>query len=151
MSGTYRDLLIRSKSRCFASNNQTWGLGPLETRYSYDSHAVLHAENHRCSLRLIHTCNFGHKVAVLNAQNHRWWLEPIETSISGANHAVLHAQNKRWGLVPIETCLSGANRAVFHTQNDRWRLGPIESCTLVQKSLFCMQKPQMKAGSHRDL
>ena len=72
------------------------------------------------------TCNFGLKVAVLNEQNHRWGMEPIETSNSGANHAVLYAQNDRWGLVPIETCM------------------------LVQKSLFCMQNPQMSAGTNRD-
>ena len=60
------------------------------------------------------------------AQNHRWGLEPIETSYSGANHAVLYAQNDRLGLVPIETCM------------------------LVQESLFCMQKPQKRAGTNKD-
>ena len=58
--------------------------------------------------------------------NHRWGLGTIETGYSVANHAVLHAQNDRLGLVPIETCM------------------------LVQKSLFCMQKPQVRAGTHRD-
>ena len=30
MSGTHRDLLFRSISRCFASKNHTWGLGPMD-------------------------------------------------------------------------------------------------------------------------
>ena len=53
-------------------------------------------------------------------------MEPIETSKSGANHTGLYAQNDRWGLVHIETCM------------------------LVHKSLFCIQKPQMTAGTNRD-
>ena len=53
-------------------------------------------------------------------------MEPIETSISGANHAGLYAQNDRWGLVSIETFM------------------------LVHKSLFCIQKPLMRAGTNRD-
>ena len=53
-------------------------------------------------------------------------MELIETSISGANHAGLYAQNDRWGLIPIETCM------------------------LVHQWLFCIQKPQMKAGTNRD-
>ena len=53
-------------------------------------------------------------------------MEPIETSKSGANHTGLYAQNDRWGLVPIETCM------------------------LVHKSLFCIQKQQMRAGTNRD-
>ena len=79
MSGTHKDLLIRSKSRCFASKNHTWGLGPIETSNSDARHAVLHVPNDR------------------------WCLGPIETFYSGANHADLHAQNDRWDLVPIET------------------------------------------------
>ena len=51
-------------------------------------------------------------------------MEPIETSKFGANHAGLYAQNDRWGLVPIETCM------------------------LVHKSLFCLRKPQMSAGTN---
>ena len=126
MSRTHSDLLCRSKSRCFASKNHTWGLGPIETSNSDASHPLLHAENHRWGLGPIEICNFGPKVAVMNAQNRRSGLEPIETSNSGANHAVMYAQNDRWDLVPIETCM------------------------LVQKSLFWMQKPQMRAGTNRD-
>ena len=47
MSGIHRDLLIRSKIRCFASKNRTSGLGPIETSVDGANHAVLHAENHR--------------------------------------------------------------------------------------------------------
>ena len=75
---------------------------------------------------LTDTCNFGPKVAVLNAQNHRRGLEPIKTSNSVANHAVY--MHKATGEV--------------------WY--PDRLVILVQKALFCMQKPQMKAGTHRD-
>ena len=50
----------------------------------------------------------------------------METSNSGANHAVL--MHKTTGKVW-----------------DRWRL-----VFLALKSMFCMQKPQMRAGHHRD-
>ena len=116
MSGTHRDLLFWSKSRCFASKNDRWGLELIEFSISDARHAVLHAQNHRWRLGPIETCNSDPNVTLLNAQNHRWGQKPIETSDSVANHAVVHAQNDRWGLVPIETCI------------------------LVQKSLFCMHK-----------
>ena len=48
------------------------------------------------------------------------------------------------------TIISGANHAVLPAQKDISCLGPIESCYLVQKLLFCMQKSQMQAGTHRD-
>ena len=44
MIGTHRDLLFRSKSRCFESKNQSLGQGPIETIYSDAKHAVLHAK-----------------------------------------------------------------------------------------------------------
>ena len=47
ISGTNRDLLFVSKSRCFACKNHRGGLGSLETSNSDARHAVLHAENHR--------------------------------------------------------------------------------------------------------
>ena len=75
----------------------------------------------------------------------------IETSISDPRRAVLNSQSDCWGLGPTETCNSFANHYVFYAQNDSWGLVPIEICMLVQKSLFCMQKLQIKAGTHRDL
>ena len=116
ISGTHRDLLFVSKSRCFACKNHRWGLGPIQTSYCDATHADLHAEYHRWGLGPIETCNLGPKVAVLSEQHHRWGLEPIETSISVANHSVLHAQNDRWGLGPIATCNSGPIVALLHAQ-----------------------------------
>ena len=43
--GTHRDLLFRSKSCGFASKNHVWGQGPIETSNSDANHAVLHAQN----------------------------------------------------------------------------------------------------------
>ena len=44
MSGTHRDLLIRSISLGFESKNRTRGLGPMETSDSDANHAVLKAK-----------------------------------------------------------------------------------------------------------
>ena len=44
MSGTHRDLLFLSKSRCFASKSHTRGLGHVETINSGANQAVLHAK-----------------------------------------------------------------------------------------------------------
>ena len=45
---------------------------------------------------------------------------------------------------------SDVNHAALNEQNDKWGLVPIETCRLVQMALFCMQKPQMKAGNNGD-
>ena len=60
------------------------------------------------------------------------------------------SENHRWGVGPIETSNSDAYHDVLHAQNDRRGLGRIETCMLDQKSLFCLQKPQMRAGTNRD-
>ena len=68
MSGTHRDLLFWSKSRCFGCKNRRLGLGPLETSFSGVNHAVLHAQNDRSCLGPIETCYSVRKVAVLDAK-----------------------------------------------------------------------------------
>ena len=40
----------------------------METSITDARHAVLHAENHRCVLGPIETCNFGPKVSGLQAK-----------------------------------------------------------------------------------
>ena len=74
----------------------------------------------------------------------------METSNSGANHAVLHAQNERRCLGLIETINSGHNVAVLNPKNigEVWDLYRL--LILVQKSLFCIQKPQMRPGTYRN-
>ena len=74
MSGTHRDLLFGSKSRCFECNNHSCGLGSIETCNSVANHAVLHAQNDRLCLGLIVTCYAGPKVAVLHPKTtHEGW------------------------------------------------------------------------------
>ena len=140
MSGTHRDLLFTSKSRCFACKTNREGLGPIESCSSDDRHAVLLVQNHRWGLGPIETCNSCPKVALLNAQNRRSRLGPTETSISGASHAVFQAQNDRSSPGPIETWYSRPKFAVLHAKTkdegwDPWRL-----VILVLNSLFCMHK-----------
>ena len=50
----------------------------------------------------------------------------------------------------METSNSDATHAALQAQNGRGNLGPIQFAIRVQKSLFCMQKAQMRAGTHRD-
>ena len=78
-----------------------------------------------------------------------WGLGPVETIDSGHNVAVVNAQNHRWGLGPIVTCSSGAKVAVLNAQNVGEVWDPLRLEIPVQKSLFCLQKPKMMAGTHR--
>ena len=54
-------------------------------------------------------------------------------------------------LGPIETSISGANHTVLHAKTTSGVLDPQSHVIPVQKSLFCIQKPHMKAGTHRDI
>ena len=174
MSGTHRDLLFWSKSRCFASKNHRWRLGPIATSNAEANHAFMHPQNGRWVLVPIETCNSVPKVAGLGGKTKDKGLGPIETCISGANHAVVHAQNDRWYLGHIETCHSGPEVAVLHakptgegwnqyslfilvlstllcvlkTTDEVWEL--YRHVCLVLKSLFWLQKPQMRSGTNRD-
>ena len=98
----------------------------METSNSGANHAVLRAQNDRLGLGRRETINSGHNVAVVNAQNHRWGLGPIETFNSDSKVAVLPAK----------------------TPDEGW--DPSRLLILIQKSLFSLQKPQMRAGTHRD-
>ena len=127
MSGTHRDLLFGSKSRCFASKNHTWGLGPMETSDSDANHAVLHVQND-------------------------WWgLEPIQSFYSCAKDAVMCAQNHRWDLGPIQTCKSGHKVAVLNAKTTDKGWDPYRLVILVQIAPFTSTKRQVMSGTHRDL
>ena len=49
----------------------------------------------------------------------------------------------------MKTRYSGANHAVFHAQNVGEVWEPLRLEIPVLKSLFCLQKPKMMAGTHR--
>ena len=91
---------ILIQSRCFACENNRWGLVPMETSNSYVNHVVLHAQNDRWELGPIETCNSGAKGAVLIAKNHSWSLGPIETCNYEPKVAVLHAKPTEEGWDP---------------------------------------------------
>ena len=150
MSGTHRDLLFGSKSRCFACKNHRWGLGSIETSNSEASHAVLHAENHRWGLGPTETCYSGPEVAVLHAKTTGGVYSSAETCNSSPKVAVLHTQNHRWELEPILSFILVLSTllCVLKTTDEDW--DPYRLVSLVQKSLFCMKKSQMRAGTHRD-
>ena len=148
MSGTHRDLLFWSRSRCFAYKKHRWGLGLTDAFNSSPKVAVLHAQNHRWGLGPIQTWKSGPKVAVLHAQNQRLGLEPIDLSfwcksrcctctkwqvMSGTFRDLLFwsrsrcfaCKSHRRGLGPTESCNSSPKVAVLHAQNHRWGLEPI--------------------------
>ena len=92
-------------------------------------------------MELIETNNSDAKGALLNAQNRRWRLVPIDKRQSGSKQAVLHSQINRRSLGPIETFNSDPNVAVLQkTSNEGW------DAVL----LFCMQKLQVRYGTHGD-
>ena len=64
---------------------------------------------------------------------------------------MVHAQNDRSCLGNIETCYSDPEVAVLHAKTTGGVLDPQSLVIPVQKSLFCIQKPHMKAGTHTDL
>ena len=153
MSGTHRDLLFGSKSRCFACKYHRWGLGPIETINSDARHALLLAENHRWGLGPIETCYSCPEVAVLHAETtggvldlqrlvilvlkslfcmHKTTGEGWNPYSLWAKHAVMCAQTHRWGLGPIQTCKSGLKVAVLHEM----RAGTIINLSFWCKSLW---------------
>ena len=69
----------------------------IDKHHSGSKQAVLLSQNNRWGVGPIETINSGHNVAVVNAQNHRWGLGPIETSNSGPKVAVLLANATKEG------------------------------------------------------
>ena len=135
MSGTHRDLLFGSKSRCFACKNHRWGLGPIETSNSYAKVGVFHAQNDRFFLGLLETC-----YSCLKVLHARWGLGPIETSNSCAKVAVFDAQNYRFCLALLENCYSGPKVAVLHAKKTHEGWDPWRLVILMLSTLFCMHK-----------
>ena len=172
--GTHRDLLFWSKSRCFAFKNHRWGMGPIEARNSGANYAVFHAQNDRWCLGPIEICYSGTKVAVFHAKttDEGWdpsrlvfltlgtlfcmqkmtgevW-DPERLVIFWFKTHCFSWKNHRWGLEPIQSFYSCAKHAVMgaQTTDEVWDSYKLVSLDL--KSLFYMQKPQMKAGTCRD-
>ena len=116
MSGTHRDLLFGSKSRCFACKYHRSGLGPMETSNSDARHAVLLAENH-------------------------WWgLGPIETCYSCTEVAVLHAETTG-GVLDLQRLVILVLKSLFcmhKTTGESWY--PYRLFILVQITLFFIHK-----------
>ena len=149
MSGTQRDLLFRSIKRCFASKNHTWGLGPMETSNSDARHAVWHSENHRWGLGPIETCYSGPEVAVLHAQNHRG-LGPKQTCKTGHKVAVLQEKNTDEGWNPYILVILVQITLFFNHKTTGYVWDSERLVIPVHKTLFCIQKPHMRPGTHGD-
>ena len=87
----------------------------------------------------------------MSAENRRWGLGPIQTCKSGRIVAVFHAQNDREGLGSIEICYSGPEVEVLNAKTTGVVFDPQSLFIPVQKALFSIQKPHMRAGTHRDM
>ena len=166
MSGTHRDFLFQTKSRCFASKNNTWGLWPIETSNSDANHTVLPAQNDRRGLGPIEIRYSGTKLAVLRAKTTDEGWNPYSLFILALSPLlcvlkttvqvwdpyrlvglVLKSlfctlKTHRWGLEPIKTCHSGANHAVLQakTTDEGW---------VQQTCNFGPQVAVLKAQNHR--
>ena len=68
MSGTHRDLLFWSRSRCFEWKNHRRGLGTIESCNSDAKYALVLAQNDRSGLGPIKTCYSLPEVAVLHVK-----------------------------------------------------------------------------------
>ena len=112
----------------------------METSICGANHAVLHAQNDTWGLGPIETLNSGYNVAVVKAQNHRWGLGPIETCNSDQKSAVLHGKPTDKGWDPVILMLI-ALFCMHKSTGEVWV--PYRLVILFQKSLFYMQKPQL--------
>ena len=90
------------------------------------------------------------KHAVAHAQKDRSCLGSIETCYSGPEVAVLHAKPTGEGWNQYRLCILVLSTllCVLKTTDEVW--GPYRLVILVHKTLFCAQKPEVKAGNHRD-
>ena len=70
--------------------------------------------------------------------------------ITDAKCAVVNAENDRSCLGPIETCHSVPEVAFLPGKATGEVCDPERLVILFLKSLFCIQKPQMRSGTHRD-
>ena len=146
-SGTHRDLLFGSKSRCFSSKNHWWGLGPIEISISDAKHALVHAQNDRSCLGNIETCYSGPEVAVLHAKATGGVLDPQKPQILVLKslffiHKTTGEVWNQYSLV-LSTLLW-----VLKPTYEVW--DPYRLVSLVLNSLFSCTKPQMRAGTNRD-
>ena len=125
-------------------------MGVVETSNTDAKHAVVLAQNHRSCVGPIETCYSGPEDAVLNAKTTGGVLDPQAHVILVLNSLFCKHNNTGEGwnqyspfIISLSTllCVLKATYEVW----DQYRL-----ISQVLKSLFYMQKPQMRAGTHRD-
>ena len=135
MSGTLRDLLFVSKSRCFACKNHSRGLGPMETSISDARQAVLHPENHRWVLRPIETCNLGPKVSGLQAKTSD---EKLVIHVIKSMFCMHKTTGEGWNPYSLFILVLITLLCLLKITDEVW--DPYRLLSLVIKSLFCMKK-----------
>ena len=152
------------------AQSDRWRLVPIETCYSGPKVAGLHAQNLRWGQGTIETSNSSAKVAVCmhKTTSEGWNPCCLFILVLSKLLCVLKTTDEvwdpyrlvslvlkslfcmRWGLEPLQTCHSGANHSgLMHSTTGYICDSDIFYSS--QNSLFCMLKPQMRAGTHIDL
>ena len=150
MSGTHRDLIFGSKSRCFASKKNRWGLGHIETSNSDARYAVLHVENHRWVLGTTETYYSDPEDAVClqKPQVGSIHLQRLVILVLKSLFYIHKTTGEGWNQCSLFFLGLSTLLCALKTTDEDW--DPYRLVSLVLKALFWMQKPQMRAGTHRD-
>ena len=127
MSGTHRDLLFWSKSRCFTYKNHRWGFGPTETFNSSPKVSVF------CM----------HKTTGEGGNPYGLDILALSTLL-----CVLKTTDEVWDPYRLVNLVLKSLFCMHKTTDHSWN--PYRLVILVQITLFCMQKPPIRAGTHRD-
>ena len=133
-------LVILVKRRCFASKNHRRGLGPLETSNSDANHADFHSQNDWWGLVPMETRYSGPEVAVLHAKTTGvvFDRQTLEILVLKSLFCMLKATGEGWNphspfILVLSTLL-----CVLKTTDEVW--DPYRLVTLDLKSLFAWKK-----------
>ena len=149
MSGTHRDLLVGSKSRCFACKKHRWGLGTIETCNScakalFCMHkATGEGWNPYSLFILVLSTLYVCSKQQMRAGTHidlSFWCK--SRCFASTKRHVMSENHRDLLFRSISRCL---HPKTTHAGWDPWRL-----VFLMLITLFCIQKPHMKAGTHGD-
>ena len=140
MSGTHRELLFGSKSRCFECKNLRWGLGPIETRNSGANHAVFQAQDERSYLGPIETYYSGPEGAVLHAKTTGGVLDQQRLVILVLKSLFFMHKTTHEGWIPYSLFILLLSTLLCALKTTDEVLDQYRLVSLVIKALSCMKK-----------
>ena len=120
---------------------------PIEPSISGANHAVVHAQTDKSCLGPIETCYSGPEDAVLHGKTTGGVLNQQRLGLKS-----LFCMNKTtdegWNQYSLFILVLSSQLCVLKTTDEGW--DPYRLEILVLNVRFSMQKPQMRAGRHRD-